>query len=130
MAKKNTFDKFLNIQTIKKKNGACRIKLTLKDILLNYGGIAHGGVIASICDIVLAGAVESVLKKDQWCVTAELNVHFLNPAPPKSVLYGYAKIVKVGKTLAFVEGGIETIDKKQIAKATGIWAIKNLRVKT
>ena len=49
----------------------------------------------------------------------------MNPAFPGKPIYAYGQIVKRGATLAFVEGGIETSDKNQIARASGIWAIKS-----
>ena len=120
-----TFDKKLGVIPISSKKGYCKFKLKVKPEHLNHGGIVHGGVIATFCDVTLAGALNHVLKKDEWCVTAELNVYFLNPAYPKDVLFGYGKLVKRGNTLAFVEGSIETSDKRKVATAQGIWVIKS-----
>ena len=92
--------------------------------MLNHGGIAHGGVLATLCDIALAGAVTGAMHKDEWCVTAQLNIEYLYPAFPGEPVFAYGKLVKKGNTLAFVEGGIETKSKKLIAKAQGIWVIK------
>ena len=128
-----TFVQLLGVKVLSLKKGSCRIRLDLKPSHLNYGKIAHGGVIATLCDIALAGAVESVLKEKEWCVTAQLDIQFVNPGFPDKPIFGYGKIVKKGTTLAFVEGGVETKDKTQIAKATGIWAIKSgptKRIKT
>ena len=123
--KKNTltFDKHLDIKFVNSKKGYCRIKLNLKPNHLNHGGIAHGGVLASLCDIALAGAVGTLLSKNEWCVTAQLDIHYLNPAFPGTI-FGYGMVVRKGSTLAFVSGGVETKDKKQIANAHGIWVIK------
>lgn len=122
---KITFDKQIGVKLVSKKKGYCKVKLNLKSNQLNYGGIAHGGILATLCDIVLAGTVESVLKKEEWCVTAQLDIQFLNPAFQGKPLYGYGKLVRRGNTLAFVEGGIIASDKTQIARAHGIWAIKS-----
>ena len=125
MTKKGfTFDKDLGVKPVTIKKGYCLVKLNLKPQLLNHGGIVHGGVIASLCDIALAGAVGSVLKKEEWCVTAELNIEFVNPAFPDEPIFGYGKLVKKGNTLAFVDGGVKSRSKKLIAKAQGIWVIK------
>ena len=122
---KNTFDKKIGIKPVSCKKGYCKVKLDIKPHHLNHGGIVHGGVLATLCDISLAGAVATVMKKDQWCVTIQLNVEFLEPAFLGETLFGYGKLVRRGKTLAFVEGGIETKDKKKITKAHGIWFIKS-----
>ncbi len=127
-----TFDKELGVIPVISKKGYCKFKLKVKPEHLNHGGIVHGGVLASLCDIALAGSLNDSLQKDEWCVTAELNVYFLSPAFPGSVLFAYGKLLRRGNTLAFVEGGVETKDKKQIVRAQGIWVIKskfNKRIK-
>lgn len=118
------FDKHLGLKVVKRKKGYCKIKLNIKPHYLNKGGIVHGGAIATLCDVSLAGAVGTVMKKDEWCVTVQLQIEYMNPAYPGSPLFGYGKIVRAGKTLAFVEGGVEDKNKSKIAKAHGIWYIK------
>ena len=120
---KRTFDKYIGVTRISQKKGYCRIKLKLKPEHLNAGGIAHGGVIATLCDIALAGAIDGDLKKDEWCVTAQLNIHFVSPAFPGTV-FALGRLVRKGNTIAFVEGEIQDIGKKIIATAKGIWVIK------
>ena len=120
-----TFDKDLGVKSVSSKNGYCKVKLDIKSHHLNHGGIVHGGVLATLCDIALAGAVATKMKKSEWCVTIQLNVEFMDPAYSGETIFGYGKLVRRGKTLAFVEGGIESKDKRQIAKAHGIWFIKS-----
>lgn len=119
-----TFDKDLDIKVVTTKKGYCKVRLNVKPKHLNHGGIVHGGVLASLCDIALAGAIFDVLKQNEWCVTAELSIKYLYPAFPNQTIFGYGKLVKRGNTLAFVEGGITTKDGKHITRAHGIWVIK------
>lgn len=121
---KKTFDKHIGVKLIAKKRGYARFKLILKPHHLNEGGIAHGGILATLCDISLAGALGSLLKKEERCLTAELDIHFINPAFPTKPIYGFGKVIRKGKNVAFMEGGIETQDKTTIVKAKGIWVIK------
>ena len=65
-----------------------------------------------------------MLKENEWCVTAQLNIEYIFPAFSRQSIYGFGKLIKKGNTLAFVEGGVRTKDKKLIAKASGIWVIK------
>ena len=120
---KKTFDKYLGVTRVNQKKGYCKIKLKLKPEHLNAGGIAHGGAIATLCDIALAGAIDGDLKKDEWCVTAQLNIHFVSPAFPGTI-YAFGKLIRKGKNIAFTEGGIEDSKKNIIATAKGIWVIK------
>ena len=124
MTKKTTFDNDLGIKLVQLKKGFCKYKLQVKQKHLNYGGILHGGVITSLCDVSLARAIDHWLDDDEWCVTAELNVHFLYPAFLGEIIFGHGKLIKKGATLAFVEGWIENKNKRQIATATGIWVVK------
>ena len=126
---KYTFDKELGAKLVNSKKGSCRFKLDVKSKHLNHGGIVHGGVLATLCDISLAGAVTDVLGNNEWCVTAQLNIEYLYPAFPEETIFGYGKLVKKGNTLAFVEGGIESKSKRKIAKASGIWVIKSYKSK-
>ena len=119
-----TFDKDLGVKLLSSKKGYCKFKLDIEPKHLNHGGILHGGAIATLCDISLAGALTHVLQKEEWCVTAELNIDFLYPAFPGETIFGFGKVVKKGSTLAFVEGGIKNKANKLIAKAQGIWVIK------
>ena len=121
---KNTFDKNLGAKLVSSKKGYCKVKLDIKPSHLNHGGIVHGGVLATLCDIALAGAVATVMKKEEWCVTIQLNIEYMDPAFLGETIFGYGKLVRRGKTLAFVEGGIESKDKRKITKAHGIWFIK------
>jgi len=120
-----TFDKKLQVKTVVQKKGYCKVKLLVKNAHLNYGGIVHGGVITSLCDIALAGALHKAMEKDQWCVTIQLNVEFMNPGFLGDTLFAYGKLIRKGKSLAFIEGGIELKNKIKIARAHGIWFIKS-----
>ena len=126
---KKTFVQLIGVKHLSLKRGFCRVKLNLKSSHLNHGGIAHGGVIATLCDIALAGAVESVLREEEWCVTAQLDVQFMNPAFPNKPIFAYGKLIRRGSNLAFVEGGVETSNKTQVARANGMWAIKSRSTK-
>ena len=122
---KKTFDKLIDITLLSRKKGYCKVKLNFKKVYLNHGGIVHGGVIATLLDMTLAKAVSTLMNKNEWCVTAQLNIHFISPAFPGKPIYAHAEVKRKGKTLAFVEGGIETSSKTQIARAQGIWVIKS-----
>lgn len=122
MSKKDFYE-LLGLKVVKRKKGHCKLKLDIKPYHLNRGGIVHGGVLATLCDDSLAGAVGTLMKRNQWCVTVQLQIEYMNPAFPGKPVYGYGKVVRMGKTLAFVEGGVEQGGKK-VTKAHGIWYIK------
>ncbi|MFN5847430.1 MAG: PaaI family thioesterase, partial [Chitinophagales bacterium] len=56
---KNSFENFLGVEFKAYKDGFCEICLQIKPEHLNIGNAVHGGVITSLCDIALSGAVTS-----------------------------------------------------------------------
>ena len=124
MVNKVTFEKNIGVKPVISKENNCRAKLKIRKEHLNSGGIVHGGVITTLCDVALAGAVNKSLKKEEYCVTVQLNVDFMEPAHLGETIFGYSKLVRRGRTLAFVEGYLETNTKRKIAEANGIWFIR------
>ncbi|OGI20459.1 MAG: hypothetical protein A3B68_02955 [Candidatus Melainabacteria bacterium RIFCSPHIGHO2_02_FULL_34_12] len=124
-----TFNKKIGAKVITRKKGYCKVKLDMKPNHLNHGGIVHGGVLATLCDIALAGAIEMAMAKEEWCVTAQLNIQFLYPAFPNEPIFGFGQLIKKGNTLAFVEGGVKSKSNKLLVKAQGIWVIKSKKNK-
>ena len=126
---KKTFNKHFELEHVNQKKGFSKIKLKVKPNHLNHGGIAHGGVLATLCDIALAEAVDTLLQKDEWCLTAQLSIDFINPALLNEEIYGFGQVLRKGNTLAFVDGGIKTKNGKRIVRASGIWAIRKKKTK-
>ncbi len=83
-------------------------------------GLVHGGVIATLADIVAGFAAYTVVPDDHHVVTGEIKVSYFHPgAGDEIIAKGY--VVKPGKKLQFCEAeiytasaGVETL----IAKAT------------
>ncbi len=118
-----TFDNHLTFKKTKSN-----ITLKINQHHLNKGGIVHGGVIASLCDEALAHAINPYLEKNQWAVTIQLNVEFMEPSYLGDTLIGSGKVSKIGKTLIFVDGNIKTLKGKSIAKAHGIWFLRKKNI--
>jgi uncharacterized protein (TIGR00369 family) len=58
--------------------GRCWTELTLPKRFEGWDGIAHGGIVCTILDEVMAWAL---IETDAWGVTARLNVEFRRPVP-------------------------------------------------
>lgn len=59
MMKKDAFSKWLGIELVVIEQGFAKIKLTVRDEMLNGFGIAHGGIAYSLADSALAFAGNS-----------------------------------------------------------------------
>ena len=50
------------------------------------GGVAHGGLHATLLDTAMGGAVVSSLDKEEWCATAQLDISCINAAKNECTL--------------------------------------------
>ncbi|RNI27471.1 PaaI family thioesterase [Rufibacter immobilis] len=100
-------------------------QLTLEEKHKQNKGFAHGGVIATLADIVMGFAVVTLVPADQHVVTADLKISFLNPGVG-TALFARGWVLKQGRKLNFCEAEIFSIDgqgeRKLIAKASATMA--------
>jgi acyl-CoA thioesterase len=123
---KSSFENFLGVKFNKYQDGCCEIDLVIKDQHLNIGGSVHGGIINSLCDIALSGAVTcEFVDKAESVVTMQMNVNFLRAGMPGDKLSAWGEVVKKGRTIYYVEGGVKNQDGKLIARASGDWFVKS-----
>ena len=107
--------------------GSCVVELTVGEMHLNMGGVAHGGIHATMLDTAMGGTLVSIISKNEWCATAQLNISYLNPAKEGDHLVSTAEVVRKGRHLAHVEGSLVTEEGERIASAKGTWAIWDTR---
>ncbi|PKM72571.1 MAG: hypothetical protein CVU91_09305 [Firmicutes bacterium HGW-Firmicutes-16] len=91
---------------------SCRVELTPESI--NAQGMAHGGLIFSICDVAAGFAAASI---DRRCVTQASNINFLRPALG-AYLTAKAEPIKVGKTISVVEARVYDDSGRLVAVST------------
>lgn len=68
----------------------------------NLGPMAHGGLIASLADIVMGRLTLRLQEQKRGCVSVTLNIEYLRSAPLGSWLEACATPERVGSSLAFV----------------------------
>ena len=84
--------------------GVCSVTCEVTNDHLNAGGVAHGGLHSTMLDTALGGALVSLIKKEEWCATAQLDISFLNAAYVDDVLVAEGKVLRRGRNLAHCEG--------------------------
>ena len=47
--------------------GKCIVELTIREDHLNAGGVAHGGLHATLLDTAMGGTLVTTLPKEEWC---------------------------------------------------------------
>ena len=95
--------------------------VTVRDIHLNTGKIAHGGFLASIADTGMGTAAHRVADNKR-CVTINLDIKFISAAKIGENLTGTVKILKKTKTLIFINCEIKN-NSGIVILASGTWKI-------
>ena len=93
----------------------CWTELTLPDRFEGWEGIAHGGVISTILDEVMAWAL---VDHDLWGVTARMNVEFKRPVPLGRRIRAEGRVLQVRRRIVQAEGVIlDQADGTLLARA-------------
>ena len=72
--------------------------------------MAHGGVHATLLDTAMGGTLISMMAKEEWSATAQLDISYLNAAHPGDHLVATAEVVRRGRNLAHIEGRLVTAE--------------------
>lgn len=78
---------------------AARVRLRCTPERLRPGGIVSGPALMSLADFAVWCAVLGEVGFEPMCVTVDLNIHFLRPAPPGDVI-AEVRLHKVGRRMA------------------------------
>ena len=119
----NGISKSLGIDMTQFGNGKATFKVIVGKNHLNKGGVAFGGLHASLLDSAMGAALVSTLKVSEWCATANLTINYLEASLPNVELIATGKIVRRGKNLAHLFGEIKDKSGLIHANATGVWTI-------
>ena len=92
-----------------------------RDSLCGYPGIVHGGILASVADEVMWWAAS--WKSGASCVTVELNVKYLKPAPTDQEFELTAHVKAEKKRIVEVEGEVRDREGHVYAAAWGKYLI-------
>jgi len=101
------------------RSGRCWTELSLPERFEGWEGIAHGGIICTILDEVMAWAI---VGEDVWGVTARLQVEFKRPIPVGAPIRGEGWIVR--RRRRWLETGARIVDVAsggELATATAVY---------
>jgi uncharacterized protein (TIGR00369 family) len=103
-------------------------QLILREEHRQHKGFVHGGLTATIADIVSGFAAATLVPKDHHVVTVEMKVSYLNPGVgDKLIARGW--VLKQGQKLNFCEAEVycikDTEEPVLIAKASATMATIN-----
>jgi acyl-CoA thioesterase len=114
--KSDPFAGSLGIKFLEIKKGYSKVSLTIKQDMLNFHGIAHGGVIFSLADAAFGAAGNSY---GQTAVAMSMEINYRRPVAVGSILYAEAKEESFGKRTALYHMTVTTDEGKLIASCHG-----------
>ena len=97
--------------------GSVTIGFEAREAFLNPAGFVQGGFLAAMLDDVMGPAVLVKSEGTLFSPTIQLCVAFLEPARP-GPLRGEGRVVRLGGTIAFLEGRLFDADGRLVATAT------------
>ena len=109
----------LSFKKIDDSNFEFSIKIS--DNVLNTGGIAHGGFIATIADTGMGNAAHQAAGNKR-CVTINLDIKFISAGKLNEKLIGKVRVLKKTRTLVFINCEILS-SSNIIATGSGTWKI-------
>ena len=115
------FLRLIGLDTMERGEGLSRNRLTVGPDHMNPHGVCHGGVVYSLADTGMGGAVTTTLAAGESCTTIEIKIVYI-AAVREGVLECETKVVHKGRTTAVLESEL-TQNGRLVAKALGTFAI-------
>jgi uncharacterized protein (TIGR00369 family) len=98
-------------------DGRVETRFRLPAYAQGFPGSAHGGVLCTILDEVMAWAAIETSRR--FFVTGEMTVRFLAPAVPGDEVVGRGEVLEDRRRYLVCRGEILAADGRQLAKAEG-----------
>jgi uncharacterized protein (TIGR00369 family) len=103
-------------------DGSVRLTLETGPEHHNEIGIVHGGLTALLLDGAMGRAAGRTLAPGQRTATVQISIQFL--AQAEGTIAAVGRVVRRGRTLAFLESECTRADGKVVARAHGTWVIR------
>jgi acyl-CoA thioesterase len=117
----NHFGDLIGLEFTDLENGVSHCHIEAKESHLNPHRVVHGGVIYSLADTGMGGALFSSLDPGQRCATLEIKISYLQFVT-SGTLSCESKVVQKSRRFGFTESEVFN-DERLVAKATGTFAI-------
>ncbi len=108
----------LGITTEERSPGRARMRLVVSPAWSNPNGVLHGGVVYTLIDYSMGGAVQPNLPEGDSCASIEVKVSYLAPVR-EGTLTAETQVVKQGRNVAFLESKVTDEAGRLIATGSG-----------
>jgi len=121
----NPFGELIGLNFSQLEKGYSRCTLPVTDRLHNPNGVLHGGVIYTLADTGMAGALHTELAEDESCATVEVSIVYL-AAVTSGTITCDTRLVQKGKRIAILQSEVAN-DGRLVAKALGTYSVIKIR---
>lgn len=117
MMKHDLFSQWLGIEVLEIKEGYSKIKMTVREEMINGFGIVHGGIAFSLADSAFAFACNN---RNVLSVALDTSINFLKPVHVGDVLTAEAKELHNGKSTGLYHINISNQRNHEVAVFKGL----------
>lgn len=107
----------LGVEMVSLEKGRAEIMLQVQPHMENGLQVAHGGLVMTLLDVVMALAAKSNDPEGLGVVTIEMKTSFLRPA--KGELHGFGFCDHYSSTMAFCRGELRDTHGRVLAQSMG-----------
>ena len=116
MLKDDLFSQWLGIEVIEITEGFSKIKMTVRNEMMNGLGIVHGGIAFSLADSAFAFACNN---RNVLSVALDTSINFLKPVQVGDILIAEAKELHNGKSTGLYQVSISNQQQHLVALFKG-----------
>src|SRR5882724_9862699 len=116
------FTGWMGVEYLVDGGGLRRLALTLGPTHMSRANRVHGGVLFTLLDTALGGAVVNALPPGKGCATLELKINYFRPIQHGRVT-AEGRLVNRSRSIAYAEGEVVNDEGKVLAKASGTFFI-------
>lgn len=116
MMRDDLFSQWLGINVLEIREGYSKIKMTLRDEMINGFGVIHGGIAFSLADSAFAFACNN---RNNLSMALDTNISFTKATKPGNVLTAEAKELHNGKSTGLYLVTVTNQNGEQVALFKG-----------
>lgn len=116
MLQHDRFSQWLGISIVEIKEGYSKIKMTVREEMLNGFGIVHGGIAFSLADSAFAFACNN---RNNLSVALDTSINFIKPVHPGDELIAEAKELHNGRSTGLYHISIHNQHNHLVAQFKG-----------
>ena len=117
MMQHDRFSQWLGIEVLDIKEGYSKIKMTIREEMVNGFGIVHGGIAFSLADSAFAFACNN---RNQLSVALDTSINFIKPVHVGDVLTAIANEIHNGKSTGLYQIEIYNQKNHLVAQFKGL----------